>query len=538
MDDLLDKLGIANANPDGNSRPVSAAKKARPVRIAEPIPWRPFPVDVLPEPISGMIRAGAEALGCDQSYIALPLMAGLASAIGATRRVQLKPTWTEPAVIWATIVGESGTLKSPALSLALDPLKRLQAFSMAEAPELLKQYERDKSLFEADMAAWKRKGRSQGEPPPERPDEPTVHRYLVDDITIEALADRLQAAPRGLLCACDELAAWLSSFDQYKSGRGGDVARWLSIHRADSLLVDRKTGAVRTVFVPRAAVSITGGIQPETLRRSLGNEHLANGLAARLLVTMPPRTAKRWTDAAVAPELQRDVDRVFGRLLALNFRVDEETGSDTPIDIPLSADGRRAWVRFYNFHARQQADLTGELAAAWSKLEGYTARLALIVHLVRAATDDNTVDTTAVDAQSILAGVALAEWFGNEAKRVYQTFGESDDDRDRRQIVELIQRKGGAITARQLRQCMRRFRDSTEEAEKALTTLAKAGLGEWRTVEPTGLGGRPTAQFRLSTVSTVDGTPAKPEETAGFGDVDSVDTTEINRRLAEEEASE
>ena len=34
---------------------------------------------------------------------------------------------------------------------------------------------------------------------------------------------------------------------------------------------------------------------------------------------------------------------------------------------------------FYNAHGRESANLTGDLSAASSKLEGYAARLALVV---------------------------------------------------------------------------------------------------------------------------------------------------------------
>ncbi|HYW80500.1 MAG TPA: DUF3987 domain-containing protein, partial [Thermoguttaceae bacterium] len=328
LNDTLDDLGIG-ASPNGNgvardTTPTKPEKKGLLSHVTRVPPYEPFPVDALPEPINGFVRAGSKAIGCDQSFVAVPLLAGLGSAIGATKRIELKPGWTEPAVVWSGIVGESGTMKSPALSLALGPLKRLQAFAMAEFPQFQEQYVRDCALFDADYRAWKNKGRAKNEPPPEKPREPQVRRYLVDDVTIEALADRLQNAPRGLLCATDELAAWLASFGQYKSGgHGGDVARWLSIHRAESLLIDRKTGAIKTIFIPMAAVSVTGGIQPEILRRALGAEHLANGLAARILVTMPPRMPKTWTNAAVDQETQRRVDRVFGRLLALDFDQDE-----------------------------------------------------------------------------------------------------------------------------------------------------------------------------------------------------------------------
>ena len=48
--------------------------------------FAPFPVDALPQPVRGFVAAGARAIGCDASYVAMPLMTGLASAIGNTRR--------------------------------------------------------------------------------------------------------------------------------------------------------------------------------------------------------------------------------------------------------------------------------------------------------------------------------------------------------------------------------------------------------------------------------------------------------------------
>jgi len=513
---------------DGSDRtPRNAEKTGVVSRVTEAPPWKPFPVGALPEPIGGFIRAGAKSIGCDPSFLALPLLAALASAIGATKRIELKPGWTEPAVVWTAIVGESGTMKSPAMALALGPLKRLQAYAMAEYPELQAQYVCDCALFDADMASWKHKGRATGEPPPEKPEEPQVRRYLIDDVTIEALADRLQHAPRGLLCATDELAGWLASFGQYKSGgRNGDVSRWLSIHRAESLLIDRKTGATKTIYIPRAAVSVCGGIQPEILRRSLGAEHLANGLAARLLVTMPPRMTKVWTNASVDGTLQQDVDHVFDRLLALDFQTDDD-GQPAPLDLKLNPAGKSAWIRFYNRHAKEQAELTGELAAAWSKLEGYAGRLALIVHLCRFAADDPSLDPDHIDAQSIEAGVTLVEWFGNEARRVYRTFDENEEDRDCRQLIELIERQGGQISTRELQRC--RHLATSEDAEKVLARLADADLGEWITVQT---GGRPASVFRLSSSVTRDTTPLKPEENdASVTSVTGESFDDINRLL-------
>lgn len=69
--------------------------------------YRPYPVDSLPEPLRGFVRGGAESIGCDPTYIALPLLAVCASAIGNTMRLRLKDGWDVPAILWVAIIGES-----------------------------------------------------------------------------------------------------------------------------------------------------------------------------------------------------------------------------------------------------------------------------------------------------------------------------------------------------------------------------------------------------------------------------------------------
>lgn len=88
--------------------------------------YQPFPVNAFPSALSGNITAAARANGCDPAFVALPLVAALASAIGNTRRISLKRTWQEPCTLWTAIVGDSGTHKTPALSAATAILGRKQ----------------------------------------------------------------------------------------------------------------------------------------------------------------------------------------------------------------------------------------------------------------------------------------------------------------------------------------------------------------------------------------------------------------------------
>jgi hypothetical protein len=288
--------------------------------------------------------------------------------------------------------------------------------------------------------------------------------------------------------------------------------------------VDRKTGIPRTIHVPQAAVCVSGGIQPAILQRALGLEHRESGLAARLLLTCPPRMAKRWTEADIDPSAETELVLLFDRLYELQPIVADD-GEPRPLLVRLSSDAKTAWKIYYNAHAIEQADLTGDMAAAWSKLEEYAARLALVLHFARwAAGDANLTKPDIVDGASMSAGITLAKWFKHEARRVYAMLDESDAERDQRRLVEYIGRKGGTVTAREVQQGCRWLREPGA-AEAALEELAKAGSGTWEK-SPAGQRGQPTRRFSLSTVSTVYGNTSFPEESSNTVDVDSVDGPE------------
>ena len=477
--------------------------------------FTPFPTRTLPAVLADFIEECAAAMGCDESYIALPLLAAAASAIGNTRRIKLKNAWNEPAVLWCAVVGDSGTLKSPAIDAATKPVRRRQQ-------RLLKEHAAARAEHESERQRWKAKPKADRGDEPNAP-PPVEHPYC-SEITVEALADRLEKTSRGVLVAVDELAGWFGSFNAYKSG-GADVAHWLSMHRAGALKVDRKTGDKPTLWIPHAAVSIAGGIQPKTLRRVLTPEFFDNGLAARLLLAMAPARVKRWTEADVSAAAEDALRRLFDTL----YEFQATTGSDnepTPAMIELSDGARAGFITFYNEHADEQAEFGGgDLAAAWSKLEGYAARLALVVHCVRQASGDG-VDPWTVDAESMRAGIGLSRWFGGETKRVYAAMSGTDEEREQVALVAWIRERGSVTTIRELSHGPRIYRPPGKAAN-ALAMLVENGIGEWFHARPSDQGGRPPESFRLSIgepgdAGDGDETPRHDAASGGYGAVAAV----------------
>ncbi len=453
----------------------------------------PFPIEYLPEVVREHVQIHSAAAGYDEAFIVLPMLAALAVAIGNSRCIRLNASWSEPSILWVAIIGESGTMKSPALFDALRPLRNIQSQFFAIYEEEEKQYQEELREYQFRIKS-SRRSKSPDEQPPEPPERPVCKRVIVEDITIEALAQILKDNPRGLIVVRDELSGWFA-FDRYKKGGGRDeVARWLQLFNAGELLVDRKADG--TTYLAKASCSISGGIQPEILRRVIGDEHRANGLLPRLLLAEPPRRAKCWRDTEIDSFVVRAGNDLFEALYKLDMGVDSN-GKPCPKEIPLTPEAKSIWAKYVDRHGLEQTNYTGLKAAAFSKLEAAAARLALILHIVRTVSESPGHVGELIDAKSITAGIALADWFRNETLRIYDILAESDEEADLRTMREHIERLGGTVTFRDWQRL--RSHSTSAEAREELSVLVEAGEAEWHDiVASSGKGGRPSRGVRLT----------------------------------------
>jgi hypothetical protein len=290
----------------------------------------------------------------------------------------------------------------------------------------------------------------------------------------------LEDNPRGLLLYRDELSGWFASFCRYKDSKTGgtDLPQWLEFHRAGTLIVDRKTGDRPSLFIRRAAVCVAGTIQPNTFARVLTPEYMEAGMGARLLFAMPNRRRKHWTDAQIDPLANMAYERLLDNLLALQFDR-EEDGTVRPHALGLASDAKTEWVKFYESWAAEQAVASGDWAATLAKLEGYTARFALMHHVVTNAADP--ADLGPIQLESVEAAVCLTNWFAYEMRRVYAHFLETEEEKMHRELTGTIAASGGRISVRQLQRSNTRYRTAAQ-AEAELETLVAASKGRWEQV--------------------------------------------------------
>jgi len=462
--------------------------------------WQPFPVEVLPEPLLSFIPSVARSVQVDPAMVALPALCAAAAAIGASRSIALRPDWHEPAILWGALVAPSGEGKTPAAGKVMAMARKQDSEAQHQNTERLAEHEEHRREYETDRKTWE-KLRSKGgvEPPPVEPPRPSMPRFTVSDVTVEKLAEILADSPRGVLMVRDELTGLLGGFERYSGGRGGaERSAYLSIFNAEQSQIDRKTGDRRSITIKNPHLSIYGGIQPELLHNVLSNEDLAAGLPARFLFAMPPSTPKRWGTPRIPAHQTEEIAVMFRNLYAIGVPVEwDSSGTDTAeleqLALPLTPEADRLFGDFYDRHDKQRCDLVGPARAAWPKLLAYCGRLALVIQLML------DPDSTEIDAESVRRAIVLTEWFSREALRVYGLRGETDEDRERRELVAWIEQRGGRVTARELSRGPRQYR---KDAEAALGQLVQEKLGIW-VVHQTA--GRPRREFVLHAGDTGDG---------------------------------
>jgi hypothetical protein len=444
----------------------------------------PPPLTLLPLVLQEYVHAAAESLNVDVGFIFLPMLSALGGAIGNSRSILLKPGYIQPPNIWTGILGPSGTLKSASIETA--------CFANDERERELDQQNRvAQEIYAEDLAQWESQKKSlRGR----KPDPPEIQTCKMDDLTLEALADRLQSNPRGVLVAKDEISGFFESFDLYRKNKGADVSRWLSPHTGAHFGIDRRTdNRHQRIWLPR--VCITGGVQPKVFKRLMREDYFERGLPARFIFAAPPCKLK-WSNSIIPNDLIQAVRELFEQLWLLQPNHDDHK-QPAPMLLRLTGEAREEYIAFYNQCGASAAESSENEAAAWSKLPGYGGRFALEGQLTCNPQPEK------VTGEVMRAACKLARWSGNETTRIYAQLSETPAQRAQRELIEFIERRGGTVSVRDLMQLHWPLRDQRDEAERQLGVLVRNGFGKW--VDDKGNRGPAAHKFQMYSASTSTG---------------------------------
>jgi hypothetical protein len=470
------------------------APQGPPPEWTEPVPLTaipevaPFPLNAFPEPVAAFVRETAEALSCPIDYVAVPSLGAASVALGASRALAVKPGHVQRAALYEAVVGPPGSGKTPAQEAALEPLHEAEEQLHAAWEAEMQQHEAEAQGYEQELRDWKKAPAGERGELPRKPDRPVLKRLTVNDTTAEALVPILKDNPRGVVMARDELVAWVGSMNQYREGgKGADQQFWLSAWSGSTVTVDRKkTHEQGPLRVPRPFISVVGGLVPDKLPALRGDRARGraeqDGFLDRVLLSYPAEPAACEETWKAVPDATREGWRaVLKKLRSLEMVPVQEGDRVTgwrPHLVKLGASGRQAWQDFTRRHAAEvnAPDFPPHLRGPWSKLRGYCARLALIVHYLRWAAGEVERDAD-VDKESITRAACLVAYFKSHARKVYALIDADPRTAAARRLLSWVAREDKRQFTR--RDAFRALRGpmckTADDIDPILTLLEKHG---------------------------------------------------------------
>lgn len=444
--------GPNEANPDHLAAESIAPAPAAP----------PFPVDLLPVAPREIAIAGADVLVVPSSYVALPSLTVMATAIGTTRVAFVKDQFIEPATLWTGISGSSGSRKSAGYKLSMKQLRKRQSEWHDEYLEELREWEVGEGVANETGQGGDRQA------------EPVERQIYTVDTTVDALTDLMERSQRGAGVFTDEMDSWLSGMSRYTSS--SERAHWLTFYDGGYHVVNRRKDK-RSKHIWAAACCIHGGVQPLILARNLTTENISAGLYGRFIFGAEPEPEPEFHTRQISPSTELDWNRTVDDLLAYTHATDAD-GRQQPVVCRFSPGALAAYGPWWlSWQRRRQTTKNPGLHASRAKLVGQCVRLSLVLHCADAAwrgRRGQSAQADVIDEEWVIRAQGICEWADAQAASIY------GDEAVNTGLLARLQQMGRPASARDL--VTAKLFPTTDEATAALNDLATAQKGEWSRV--------------------------------------------------------
>lgn len=466
-----------------------------------------FPVDTLPEPLRAWVVATAEACQVPSD---LPALLALAVCGGSVaRRVEMLAGrgWIEPINLYVACLLEPANRKSAVFSAALKPLREIERELIEMAAPEVARLSSARRVKESKMKNAEKKASDKscdesaqlaGVLAAELAEEPIVAlpKLLVDDATAEAVELQLAAQGGRLICAGAEGGLFDVMAGRYSSGVG-NLDCFLKGHAGDDLRVDRVIRG--SIVVDRCCLTLAYAIQPEVIRGMADRPSFrGRGLIGRFLYSMPEtRLGKRSINSApVTSHIADGYSNLIRRMASI------QANGDEPRLLAMAPDATNC---FYLWQVEVEGWLGDsgrlrELRDWGGKLCGLTARLAAILHLVEANSDEPW--SVPIGLNVIESAIEIARWSVSHAEAVIGLMtgagGGLDDAAYVLRWIREIERT--EFTRRDIQVHARsRFDGEPEKLDDAIELLVERGwIRPDATTERGGPGRKPSPRFTVN----------------------------------------
>lgn len=369
------------------SKPYDFAVNKVEVKHEEKTPL--LPINGLPKYLQDFIDEYVDVYNVPRDYITASVLFSTALAIG--NKLELKGKYDNIPLLWLVIVGNVSSGKT-------EPLKTCLSYFVKRDNEKFKEYQIQKSLFDAEIK----------KPKKERDDSftpPTYFQYLLNDYTPEALYNVHTTNDRGLCIYRDELKGWLDDFGRYN--KSGEQSTMLSTFYRQPMQINR--ASKEPIFIHKPCIYVSGGIQPDILSDLAKDNRAENGFLSRFIFAYPDLADKQ---PYSNKKLNADSLMKYHKYLNVLTTIPEI------VDLKLSNEAELIYANWYNDNAEKtNNEPTGYLKGVYGKLDVISLRLAIVVHGMYLVCEQNT--STEISATTMQTAIELIEYFRATALKVY-----------------------------------------------------------------------------------------------------------------------
>jgi hypothetical protein len=508
--------------PNSTPHSTSSSDWPEPQKLPNELPSVPAMVPALiPESFRPWLCDIAERMQCPLDFPVIGAITTAGSLIG--RQLAIRPKkqddWTVIPNLWGGVVGRPGIMKTPALDEAKKPLQRLEMDTVEE-------HKKQKQVHEVKLMVLKAKkeeiqkqikeaiasgASTEGFEIPED-EELILHRYMVNDSTVEKLGVLLNQNPNGLLLFRDELTGWLRTLD--REGHENDRAFYLESWNGNGSYTYDRIGR-GTLRVEAACVSILGGIQPgplsDYLESTLKGGSGADGLLQRFQLLVYPDDPGPWKNIDRWPDTKakNTAFEIFKKLAGEGFvsfvsspgilSQDEYGDSRIPF-LRFSPQGQEVFDDWRS-ELENKIRVGDEHPAVESHLSKYRSlmpSLALIFHVVSTVDEG---DAPAVSMNAAKMACAWCDYLEAHARRVYHGLIQRNISTAHRLSKKIIGKDlPNPFTPRDVyRKCWTGLSDA-EVIESGAAILDELGWIRTKQLRTGANGGRPTLEYEINPV--------------------------------------
>jgi hypothetical protein len=408
--------------------------------------------DVLPLPLARALTDKARSMPVAPEYLFQPFLAIVAGIIGTRAKLALKGGFKVPCILWTGVIGDPGSMKSPALAVVKDPLDYLQS-------GVKKSYDMDLEDWNEKKRQYEMMSREEKKDAKGLPEAPHMRHFYLDDFTMEALIDvhSQEQNEAGFSILVDELAGLFKGLDQYKSGTKGNSRQILLTLKGGGSL--KRTLKSKDVFLTKTAVSISGGIQPKVLKELMKDPDDPDGMWGRFLWAQPPFVKPYWQDA--------EVD-IFETLKSLYSHLDNHQDN---VVYSLSAGALARYRPFHDWIADNLLLYSGATQNFLSKMRGTTGTLALVLHILESVYSPVTLE---ISEDTMNRAIALSMYY---FRQVLSMNAENDLEVIPPQLLKIVElsQQIGKVTPRILMR--KKWAKDSKQASQLLQQLGEFAIG-------------------------------------------------------------